>query len=71
MPFDIKKMKNELEDEFVLLITAHYEVAKMLNIPKNDPFVINAFDYPYINDLLIAADILISDYSSIVFDYSI
>ena len=43
----------------------------MLNIPADDPFVINAFDYPYINDLLIVSDILISDYSSVVFDYSI
>ena len=43
----------------------------MLNIPENDSFVINAFDYPFINDLLIVSDILISDYSSVVFDYSI
>ena len=71
MPFDIDKMKKAFNDEYVLVITAHYEVSKMLNIPENDPFVINAFNYPYINDLLISADILISDYSSVVFDYSI
>lgn len=28
-------------------------------------------DYPAVNDLLIAADILITDYSAIAFDYSI
>ena len=71
MPFDIEKMKKQLSNEYVLLVTAHYEVYKILDIPQNDPFVINAFDYPYINDLLIASDIMISDYSSIVFDYSI
>ena len=34
-------------------------------------FVINAFQYPVLNDLIKVSDILISDYSSIVFDYSI
>ena len=71
MPFDIDKMKKEFSNDYVLVITAHYEVSKMLNIPKDDPFVINAFNYPYINDLLIIADILISDYSSVIFDFSI
>ena len=53
------------------MVTAHYEVAKLLNeLPKND-FVINAFQYPVLNDLIKGSDILISDYSSIVFDYSI
>ena len=71
MPFDIEKMREALADEYVLVITAHYEVSKMLNIPKGDSFVINAFDYPCINDILIAGDIMISDYSSVVFDYAI
>lgn len=70
-PFEFNKLKEELSEEYVLLITAHYEVSKLLNIPHDNQFVINAFEYPYINDLLIVSDILISDYSSIVFDYSI
>lgn len=70
-PFDFKKMEEELKDEYVLLLTAHYEVANMLNIPKDSEFVINAFKYPYMNDLLLVADILISDYSSVFFDYAI
>ena len=71
MPFDIKKMKKELSKEYVLLITAHYEVLKMINLPQNDDFIINAFGYPNINDILICGDIMISDYSSVIFDYSI
>lgn len=71
IPFSFEKWERELGDEYVLLITAHYEVAKLLDeLPKNG-FVINAFKYPYINDLLKVADVLISDYSSIVWDYSI
>lgn len=70
-PFDFEKMSKELSDEYVIVMTAHYQVGKLLKIPNNNKFVINAFDYPYINELLIIADILISDYSSVVWDYSI
>lgn len=71
IPMDFEKWEKTLGEEYVLLITAHYEVAKLLDtLPKND-FVINAFGYPRINDLMKVSDILISDYSSIVFDYSI
>lgn len=70
-PFDFEKMGQELSDEYVLVVTAHYLVGKLLGIPKDNPFIINAFEYPYMNDLLMIADILISDYSSVVWDYAI
>lgn len=71
IPIDFSKWEAALGKEYVLLVTAHYEVAKLLDeLPKND-FVINAFQYPVLNDLIKVSDILISDYSSIVFDYSI
>lgn len=71
IPINFSKWEVALGQEYVLLVTAHYEVAKLLDeLPKND-FVINAFQHPKINDLIKVSDILISDYSSIVFDYSI
>lgn len=70
-PIDFNKWFKVLGNEYILLLTAHYEVAKLMDIPKTHPFVINAFKYPYINDLILVSDILISDYSSIIFDYSI
>lgn len=71
IPIDFSKWEEALGQEYVLLVTAHYEVAKLLDkLPKND-FVVNAFQYPVLNDLIKVSAILISDYSSIVFDYSI
>ena len=71
IPINFSKWEAALGQEYVLLVTAHYEVAKLLDeLPKND-FVINAFKYPVLNDLIKVSEILISDYSSIVFDYSI
>ena len=70
IPMNIDKWKNELENKYVILFRVHYEVGKHLNI-KNDDFVRDVTDYTCLNDLMIASDILISDYSSIFFDFSI
>lgn len=70
-PFDFDLWERELGAEYVLILTAHYEVAKLMDVPENHPFIINAFKYPHINDLLLVSDILVSDYSSVIWDYSI
>ena len=69
-PFDIDKWKKRLGNNFVLLFRAHQEVVNILNL-KEDDFVKNVSAYPLINELMLVSDLLISDYSSIVFDYSI
>ena len=69
-PMDLKRWERELGEGYVLLMRAHYEVSKVMKIEDNE-FVRNMTDYPDLNDLYIAADILISDYSSVFFDYSI
>ncbi len=70
-PFDFDKWYSELGKNYLLLVTAHYEVSKLMNIPQQHPFIVNAFQYENINDLMLVSDLLISDYSSIIFDYSI
>lgn len=69
-PINLKKWEKILHEEFVILFRAHYEVVKMMSIEDSD-FVYNVSDYPSLNDLMLISDILISDYSSIFFDYSI
>ena len=69
-PIHLDQWKKELGNEYVLLFRAHYEVAKAMDI-KDDSFVRNMTDYPSLNELMIASDILISDYSSVFIDYSI
>ena len=70
VPINLEKWRNILAEDYVLLFRAHYEVAKGLDI-KDDDFVREMSDYPLLEDLMIVSDILISDYSSIFFDYSI
>ena len=70
MPINIKQWQETLESEYILLLRAHYEVSKALNITENN-FVKDVSKYNNLNELLLVSDILISDYSSIFFDYAI
>ena len=67
LPIDI--LKNI--DNYIILLRLHplmNEKIKNLKLPNN---FINVGNYPNINDLYIIADILITDYSSIIFPYAI
>lgn len=68
-PLDIQEMRSTLGEDHVLLIKTHPLVN---NNALNDytDFVINVSDYKNTNHLLSITDILISDYSSIPFEFS-
>lgn len=70
LPVDFTKWQKKLGNEYVLLLRAHHEVVKLMNVSENE-FLKNVSNYPNLNELMIVSDILISDYSSILFDYSI
>ncbi|GKG75313.1 MULTISPECIES: CDP-glycerol glycerophosphotransferase family protein [Parabacteroides] len=70
IPINFEKWRHLLGDGYILLFRAHYEVVQGLNIQDND-FVREMSAYPQLEDLMIVSDLLISDYSSIFFDYSI
>ena len=67
---DFDKMKSVLGDDWVILFRAHYLVANSFDFAKYEGFVYNASDYGDINDLYITADVLMTDYSSVFFDYA-
>jgi CDP-glycerol glycerophosphotransferase len=69
-PININLWEKKLSSEYIILFRAHYEVNKVLNI-KDSSFIRNVTNYPTLNDLLKISDVLISDYSSIMVDYSI
>ena len=69
-PIDFKKWEIELGEVYVLLVRAHYVVTEAMNLPKTS-FVKDVSKYGSLNDLYAIADMMISDYSSTFFDYSI
>lgn len=69
-PVDFKNWSQSLGEDTVILIRAHYETVQAMNVVCDEQ-IRNVSDYPSINELMIASDILVSDYSSVFFDYSI
>ncbi|WP_285369574.1 bifunctional glycosyltransferase/CDP-glycerol:glycerophosphate glycerophosphotransferase [Streptomyces sp. RKAG293] len=66
---DLVKAKQELGDDFVLLVRRHPNVVD--TVPgAGEGFVWDVSEYPEIGELFLAADVLITDYSSLMFDYA-
>lgn len=72
--FDIKldlfDMKERLGDEYVVVLRMHYLIADNLNVEGLEGFAYNFSDYDDIAELYLVSDILITDYSSVFFDYA-
>lgn len=59
-----------LGNDYVLLVREHVLIASKLNIPEEmRESIIDVSRYPDIQELMLASDMLITDYSSVMFDY--
>lgn len=67
---DFDKLRDQLGDDYVILFRAHYLVANSFDFERYEGFVRDVSSYSDINDLYIASDMLITDYSSVFFDYA-
>ena len=73
---DIDKLMSKLDKDYVLGLRLHPHVANKVNLNENsmnsyDHRIINFSHYDKLNTLLICSDILITDYSSIIYEYAI
>lgn len=66
--FDI--LQKELQDEYIILFRAHYFVSNSFDFEKYKGFIYNVSDLDDINELYVVSDILITDYSSVFFDFA-
>lgn len=72
IPIDMRLMKKHLSDEFALLVHLHPYMTNGARIDDDlKGFVYHIHNDFSIEELLLLSDILITDYSSIIFDYSI
>ena len=67
---NFENLKKEISDEYIILFRAHYFVANQFDFKKYEGFVYNVSEYEDINELYIISDILITDYSSVFFDFA-
>ncbi|MEU5215989.1 CDP-glycerol glycerophosphotransferase family protein [Streptomyces sp. NPDC020807] len=66
---DLEDARRRLGDDHVFLVRRHSNIVDLVPGAGNG-FVFDVSEYPDIADLYLAADIMITDYSSVMFDYA-
>ncbi|MBX6166951.1 MAG: bifunctional glycosyltransferase family 2 protein/CDP-glycerol:glycerophosphate glycerophosphotransferase [Thermobispora bispora] len=69
LALDPVRAAGALGDDDVLFVRAHYLVARDVSIPTGDR-IRDVSKFPDMADLLAAADVLVTDYSSAMFDFA-
>ncbi|BBM21474.1 glycosyltransferase [Lactobacillus pentosus] len=69
LALDLEQMQAALGNDYVLLMRLHYFVSHSQNFVNQSGFVYDVSDYNNINDLYLISDVLITDYSSVMFDF--
>lgn len=68
---DFDKAQRELGDEYVMIVKYHYLIMDNIDWSEYEGFIYD-YDQTYdIADLYLVSDYLITDYSSVMFDYSL
>ena len=71
LPFDLERLHERLGDDVVVLLRMHLLVRGAIEIPPHlSEHVVDASAYPEIQELFLASDALVTDYSSVFFDFA-
>ncbi|WP_204174296.1 MULTISPECIES: CDP-glycerol:glycerophosphate glycerophosphotransferase [unclassified Staphylococcus] len=70
LQLDLEKMQNILGDDYVIVLRMHYFISDKIDLSCFKGFAFDFSKYNDINDLYIISDLLITDYSSVFFDYA-
>jgi CDP-glycerol glycerophosphotransferase len=69
LPFDLGRMSKALSDDVFLLVRTHYLDRLKLGL-NFAPFAKNVSEHDDITEVLLVADVLVTDYSSTMFDFA-
>ncbi|MFS0750354.1 CDP-glycerol glycerophosphotransferase family protein [Oceanobacillus sp. 1P07AA] len=67
---DLKKMQEKFGDTHILMLRTHYHIANSIDVSEFEGFVYDRSKYDDIAELYLVSDMLITDYSSVFFDYA-
>ena len=70
LKLDLGEMRKQLGDDYILLLRMHYLIAEHMDLTGYEDFAYNMSGYEDIRDLYLVSDVLITDYSSVYFDYA-
>ena len=67
---DFDTLKKKIGDKYIILFRAHYFIANSFDFDKYKGFVYNVSNIDDVNLIYVISDILITDYSSVFFDFA-
>jgi len=67
---DLERAWRDLGDDHVFLIRGHHHMAEDVPAGPRPDFAINVTAYPDISELFLVTDVLVTDYSSVMFDFA-
>lgn len=70
LKLDLEQMQSRLGDDYIVLLRMHYLIAEHLDLTAFDGFAYDVSAYGDIAELYLISDLLITDYSSVFFDYA-
>ncbi|MFC1418895.1 CDP-glycerol glycerophosphotransferase family protein [Streptacidiphilus cavernicola] len=70
LQLDLEQARRSLGDDHVLLVRPHAHVVEPVE-GTGDGFALDVGSYPDIQDLFLITDVLVTDYSSVMFDFAI
>lgn len=71
LKIDLENLQRQLGDEYVVLLRMHYLISNALDLRGFEEFAIDVSNYSDISELYLVTDCLITDYSSVMFDYGV
>ncbi|CQR46198.1 CDP-glycerol:poly(glycerophosphate) glycerophosphotransferase [Paraliobacillus sp. PM-2] len=70
LKLELDKLREELSDEYIIILRTHYHISNQLDISEYEGFAFDMSNYDDIAELYLITDILITDYSSVFFDFA-
>jgi CDP-glycerol glycerophosphotransferase len=67
----VATLKQTTNNDYVIVVRLHPNVQHLCSFLQYNDHIINGSTYPDIQELLVASDILITDYSSAAFDFAL
>lgn len=70
LKLNLEEMQEHLGEEYIILLRMHYFIANNIDTANVNGFAYNLSKYDDIAELYLISDLLITDYSSVFFDYA-
>ena len=67
---DFDRLRKKLKNDYVIIFRTHYFIANSFDFEKYKGFIFDMSNHDDVNDCYVLSDIIITDYSSVFFDYA-